>query len=306
MPYFLITATHNRSEILTSVAFPSLLRQSDQTFCWILVNDGCDLATRELAENLAHSPPSHRFEFIYCEMPHPATGEGFGLCHARNLGLSTALTHTGHSKEGWVSYLDDDNRIAPDFVACTKQFLEEHPAVQCSMVQQWRQRDVVSNGQVVRPGKAFISPSAGTRVEDLIQQRELFDSNGYTHRLENAPRWNPGYRVFADYAYLLQCLDCWGRDSFRLHPRILVDYRQTSEGIIGQSSYREWAAELQSLLDGNSSVLSPGDRPLLLGLIRRWQAKAPDNQTIPAFTHPGLENGVEGEENSWVLPNWFV
>ena len=117
-------------------------------------------------------------------MPHPDSG--FGLCQARNLGIAAA---TGDL----IAYLDDDNQIAPTFVSAVQQFFHQRPNLQCSLVQQWRRRDQVRDG-FVRSGLSFVSPNAAATVEDLLVQRELFDSNGFVHRQQTALRWKDRYR----------------------------------------------------------------------------------------------------------------
>lgn len=282
MQHFLITATHHRVELLASTALPSLVQQSNQDFNWILINDGHDLATRELADEVKHSA-ERRFSFTYLEIEHPSGEAGFGLCHARNSGLAAAISQSAQTDRPLVSYLDDDNWLAPDFVAHTKQFFQENSTVCCSMMQQLRQRQVVQDRKIIRRGNPFISPAHGTEVKALIQQQALFDSNGFTHLLHQAPQWNPRYRIFADYEYFLQCIQQWGRECFKLIEQALVNYTQSSEGIIGRSSYGDWAEELRSLLNNNYPVLSPDDRKALLTLLHRWQMKAQLQRPIPAF-----------------------
>lgn len=275
MQISLITATYNRAESLRSIVIPSVLAQTDLEFQWVIVNDGGDLHTRDAVAQLIDTSQG-KIPITYLEMPHP--DEGFGLCHARNLGLDRA---TGE----WVSYLDDDNAIAPQFIASTKEFLHKHPEIQYSMVQQSRRRCVVNQEQeVVRDGKPFISPCTGTGVEALIQQHELFDSNGLTHQRVNAPRWNPAYRVFADYEYLLQCCSQWGRVGFKLNEQVLVDYVQRSDGVIGRSSYRDWASELQAILNAESPALTLKDREVLAQWSKRWKEKASSHEPVPAFS----------------------
>lgn len=206
----LITATHRRATLLAEHALPSVLQQTDSDFEWIVINDGRDSQTREL---IHHLQPN--CSVVYMEMDHPDAG--FGLCHARNLGLSVA---TGDI----VSYLDDDNAIAPTFVAETKSFFDQHPTVKCSLVQQHRRRDIIRDGELIKSGQPFISPATNTTIRDLVKHKALFDSNGFTHDRLYAPRWNPSYRVFTDYEYFLRCLEQWGTDSFRIHPSILVEY----------------------------------------------------------------------------------
>lgn len=270
MKLSLITATHFRATVLADRALPSVLQQTDPDFEWIVVNDGRDSRTCELIRHLRTD-----CSLTYLEMDHPNTG--FGLCHARNLGKSVASGDI-------VSYLDDDNAIAPTFVAETKSFFQQHPEVRCSMVQQRRRRDIIQNGEPVKLGQPFISPSIDSTTQDLIQHKKLFDSNGFSHDRQDAPAWNPNYKIFADYEYFLQCLARWGIDSFRINLSILVEYVQSSEGVIGQSSYGEWAAELHSLLSQNRySVLTETHIETLRELIQRWQNKQQRSQSIPAF-----------------------
>ncbi|PSB14754.1 glycosyltransferase family 2 protein [Phormidesmis priestleyi ULC007] len=269
MKLSLITATYFRSELLRDRALPSVLNHSDCEFEWIVVNDGRDAQTRELIQSLQLN-----CSLVYLELEHPSAG--FGLCHARNLGLSVA---TGE----WVAYLDDDNAIAPTFVAETTAFFQQYPQMQFSMVQQSRRRDIVRNGEIIKQGQPFISPSAGCTPRDLVQQRELFDSNGFTHRRENAPHWNPGYRVFVDYEYFLQCLVQWGSDGFSVHSDVLVDYVQSSDGVIGRSSYGEWADELCRLLQGGCDALTEADVNVLKQLVQKWHDREAQNQRISAF-----------------------
>lgn len=268
----IVTATYDRASLLATITLPSLQAQTDCNFEWIVVNDGCDFATRDLITQ-THLPCSVR----YLEMPHP--NFGFGLCHARNFGLATA---TGDL----VAYLDDDNAIAPEFVAVTCQFFDQHPTVRCSMAQQWRRRDQMEGDLLIRSGIPFAAPAASATVHDLLVMRELFDSNGFTHRRQNAPCWNPSYRIFADYEFFLQCLTVWDCDHFRVHPAVLVKYVQRSNGIIGRSSYQDWAIELEQILDNVAAypMLHLSEQLQLQQLVCRWRNKADSHMPIAAFS----------------------
>ncbi|MBE9010320.1 glycosyltransferase family 2 protein, partial [Pseudanabaenaceae cyanobacterium LEGE 13415] len=68
---------------------------------------------------------------------------------------------------------------------------------------------------------------------------------------------------------------------FSILPAVLVDYIQTSEGVIGRSTYQEWATELLNLLP--HPVLTDLDRQILNQLIEKWQNKS--TQSISAFNH---------------------
>jgi glycosyltransferase involved in cell wall biosynthesis len=267
----IITATYNRASLLATKALSSVQQQTDSRFEWIVINDGYDPETRNL---IARSKFSCCVRYL--EMPHP--NAGFGLCHARNLGMATA---TGTL----IAYLDDDNTIAPTFVSSVQQFFHQHPQIQCSMVQQWRQRDQVDGNLLVRSGVPFLSPPAAATVEDLLNQQELFDSNGFVHRRQATLRWNPHYRIFADYEFFLQCLSVWGQDCFQLHPAVLVNYVQRSDGVIGRSSYRDWMIELEQILNSCAlyPVLNDQTQAQLRQLVQRWRDRAAHHRCSTEF-----------------------
>jgi glycosyltransferase involved in cell wall biosynthesis len=264
----LITATHKRSQLLSANALPSVLQQGNQRFEWIIVNDGGDPQTRSLVKQLQTD-----IAIRYLEIDHAT--DGFGLCHARNAGLSIASGDL-------VSYLDDDNAIAPTFVAQVQEFFDRHPAAQYAMVQQHRRRDLVHEGQVIQSGVPFISPTTA-HAKDLTEHRQLFDSNGFTHRRHSQLCWNPNFTVFADYVYFLQCLELWGGDAYRLIESVLVTYVQRSDGVIGRSLYGQWATELEQILQQSkdASVFNLEQIEWLQQLAQIWQNQA--ESRIPAF-----------------------
>jgi glycosyltransferase involved in cell wall biosynthesis len=273
MKLSIITATYHRAKMLASRALPSVMAQTCHDFEWVVINDGGDEATRALIESL-----DLPFPLVYRDMPHPA--QGFGLCHGRNLGLEVARGER-------IAYLDDDNALEPEFVAVMTQLFEAQPSFSlcCCFPQQRRRRDVVKEGNIVREGKPFISPSDCCEPTALIQQRELFDSNGFTHVRSGCPQWNPAYRVFADYEYFLQSLSLWGKNSFQVYSPALVNYVQTSDGVIGQSSYAEWAHELVSLAEQSESysILEPADRQRLLEMQQVYHLKHQQGRVIESF-----------------------
>jgi glycosyltransferase involved in cell wall biosynthesis len=255
----IVTATHNRPEALVSKAIPSILEQTDQSFEWIVINDGADLLTRQIIQQL-----QPKFEIIYLEIEHPK--QGFGLAHARNHGLQKATREI-------VCYLDDDNALALTYIEETKSFFQTNPQTACA------------NGQLIRQGQKFISPKTNTSVAELIRHQQLFDSNGFAHRRSGAPAWNPNYRIFVDYEYFLRCLDHWGMESFALYESVLVDYVQSSEGIIGRSKYGEWAEEIDRLCTNAQKypILSPEDMIGLSSLARSWREKQEQDKKVGAF-----------------------
>lgn len=176
MKLSIITATYNRPLILKENALPSALAQTidPKQVEWIIINDGNHPHTAQIIESIRAKAA---FDIIHCPIPHPTTG--FGLCHARNQGLAIASGQL-------VAYLDDDNALHPNFAAHTIEFFEKHPTLNASMVQQRRRRD-----SLLKKGATFIEPSSDCTTDDLITHDQLFDSNGFSHRTNNAPRWDP-------------------------------------------------------------------------------------------------------------------
>jgi glycosyltransferase involved in cell wall biosynthesis len=269
MKVSIITATYNRAEKLSAIALPSLRNQTDRDFEWVVINDGSNLQTREIIRIVDAD-----FPIVYLEIAHP--NSGFGLCHARNLGIETA---TGEL----ISYLDDDNSLQAAFIASTKQFFMANPQTRYSMASMNRRRDVTINGKIIRQGKEFRCPSRpDCSLKELINLTEIFDSNGFTHYRNNCPSWNPDFRVFADYEYLLQCTNSWKRNAFKLQPQVLVNYIQSTEGIIGSSTYDQWAEEISKIINNHQFYsLSTHEVERLILMAKTYQSKT--NRHAPAF-----------------------
>jgi hypothetical protein len=156
---------------------------------------------------------------------------------------------------------------------------------------QKRSRQVWQNGGIVSQGKTFISPHLNTNISDLICQHQLFDSNGFTHYKANAPSWDPKYRIYCDYEYFLQCIDVWGYNSFSLNYQPLVEYVQSSQGIIGQSNYGDWAIELKQILDNRLNYLTLVESGKYLSCLQllqsKFQSKHRQKLDMPAFKGEG-------------------
>jgi glycosyltransferase involved in cell wall biosynthesis len=145
----IVTVTHHRSEILLEKASPSLQQQTCSNFEWVVINDGCDVATRQAIEAFQKANP--RMAIQYFDLDHPQ--EGFGLAHGRNVGLS-------YANYDWICYLDDDNSFVPNFVEESLGFLASHSEALYIITQQSRRRYVYVDGQVVKQGMLFLSPTS--------------------------------------------------------------------------------------------------------------------------------------------------
>ncbi|HEY9799534.1 MAG TPA: glycosyltransferase family A protein [Leptolyngbyaceae cyanobacterium] len=262
MKISIITATYNRPQTLYTIALKSLLNQTDQDFEWVIINDGCNRQTREIIATLQVP-----FSLAYAEIEH--SSNAFGLCYARNTGLNIA---TGNL----ITYLDDDNSLEPEFIAATKHFFKQYNFVRYSMAIQNRRRDVIRQGKIIRSSKVFLSPNnPNCTFDELVNQQEIFDSNGFTHYYDSALEWNPNYRIFADYEFILQCATRYGASKFKINPQVLVNYIQSSQGVIGCSNYGQWAEELKQIIHSASSYsLKPNQIEQLEQLVRMCTSKA--------------------------------
>ncbi len=223
--------------MLMRVCFPSILSQTHADLEWIVVNDGADPKTRLQVQEL-----STPFPIRYMEM----SEEKGGLCQARNLALA-------HARAPWVTYLDDDNSFEPEFVDTTLRFLRSNPYLRSTLVQQRRHRDLSQSGVVVRQSAFQVQPRPGSSVDALLLAgRGLFDCNGFVHAKAECPKWNPAFRVFADYEFFLSCLSQWGSGSFSLLDQVLLEYFQSPQGVVGSSNYSTWEWELRMLWEQRS------------------------------------------------------
>ena len=268
----IVTVTRSRPQQLAR-AIASLKAQSSQDFEWIVVNDGEDVATKRIISDV-----DIHFPCTYLGMAHP--DKGFALAFGRNRGLTVA---TGDV----VTYLDDDNTFKPDFVAETLALFERNPQMSYSMPIQQRRRDVVRDGASVSRGKEFFSPTLDCTIEQLIRHEQLIDSNGFAHRNSRdlSLMWNPDLKVYLDYDFLLKCINQWDRSRFRIDPVILVDYVQTNQGVIGSSNYRQWAEELEWIINHKRSYpcLNAMDIQILDRLKNEYLCRHQKINNIKAF-----------------------
>ena len=124
-------------------------------------------------------------------------------------------------------------------------------------------------------------------MEELISHQQLIDSNGFAHRntRDLSLTWNPELKVYIDYEFLLKCICHWGGESFRINPSILVDYVQTNQGMIGKSSYQDWAKEIEWIIDRQEfyPCLNENDILTLDRIKGTFLARHQEIQQIEAF-----------------------
>lgn len=268
MKLSLITATHQRPNQLQQILLPSILAQTMHDFEWVVINDGGDQETKEIITCI-----NSHIEIKYFETPH------IGLCAARNLGLEKATSKL-------VGFIDDDNCIYPEFVEKMCLFFQLNPTIHMAMPIQNRRRDVYQDGILVKLGKHFISPLPDSKNEDFINNKVLFDSNGFIHKQNDKIRFNEKILIYSDYEYLLRCFSEFGLNSFLVCNEILVEYIQTNTGIIGNSTYKEWLNELEYIWTNRFvyqifTIVEP--TTWLPEKIAKLKIKIRNNEKLPGF-----------------------
>lgn len=276
----IITVTKNRHKQLIDVAGNSLIKQTNQNFEWFVISDGKCQNTEDAIKQLISDVS---FSIKYWQID--TQPKKFGLCVGRNLGIANAQSK-------YITYLDDDNSFTPDFVDSVLALVSANPSINYCLPLANRTRGIWSNNQL-KITSSFISPSQDTTIPELITHQQLFDSNGFVHLNANCPQWNPNYRIYCDYEYFLQCLNVSNEATFAIFPQVLINYLQTTTGIIGQSSYRDWAIELKKII-GNQyeySILRSNPRytEALKQLQEKYQAKQEKDNTPKAFKKEAIK-----------------
>ena len=266
----IITATYNRPEMLRDRCLRSIVSQTSKDLEWVVVNDGGDQRLKEVVE----AAPD-RLDVKYFEIPHR------GPIAARNRGLDEA---TGDL----IAFLDDDNLLYDTFAERMLRHFEDHPEIMMSVPIRRQRRDVYQDGVRVRKGKTITRPWPDATNEDFVKNsfNAWFDSNGFVHRPNEAIRFNSNVLIMSDYEYLLQCFGLWGLESFLVCHEELVDYVQSSEGIVGQSSWEDSWKEMAFIWDGRSrytifDVIDP--EPWLREQVEEARSKAVSGEELPGF-----------------------
>jgi glycosyltransferase involved in cell wall biosynthesis len=270
----IITVTKNRHKQLIDVAGNSLIKQTNQNFEWFVISDGKCQNTEDAIKQLISDVS---FPIKYWQID--TQPKKFGLCVGRNLGIANAQSK-------YITYLDDDNSFTPDFVDSVFKFYSTNPSINYCLPLANRTRGIWSNNQL-KITSSFISPVQNTTIVELVIHQQLFDSNGFVHLNANCPQWNRNYRIYCDYEYFLQCLNVWNEATFALLPQVLINYLQTTTGIIGQSSYRDWAIELKKIIENAHNYLILQANPKYIDTLKqlqeKYQTKQEKDNTPKAF-----------------------
>tara|TARA_R100000935_G_scaffold49182_1_gene74296 strand:+ start:5223 stop:8369 length:3147 start_codon:yes stop_codon:yes gene_type:complete len=115
--FSMIMPTHNRAWCISD-AVRSAMQQTHQNFELIIVDDGSDDDTAEVIQR-DFAPAIDSGVLRYVRLP-----KSTGVCAARNIGIA-------HARHDWITYLDSDNQLRPNFLTVTANAIIQQPAKDC-------------------------------------------------------------------------------------------------------------------------------------------------------------------------------
>ncbi len=109
--FSIIMPTYNRKDIVGK-SIDSVLQQTYQNFELIIVDDGSTDNTKDfIQKQYAKELKSGKIKYIY--------KENSGVCPTRNVGLQ-------HAKNEWITYIDSDNLLFPNFLEVFVRNIQKH------------------------------------------------------------------------------------------------------------------------------------------------------------------------------------
>ncbi|WP_018649206.1 MULTISPECIES: glycosyltransferase [unclassified Thioalkalivibrio] len=180
----IVMPTHNRASCIAA-AISSALAQSHERFELVIVDDGSTDAT----ESVVRGFDDERIRYFRME-------RNRGAAVARNLGLEKA-------RGKFVTYLDTDNTMEPDFVRILLGVLESEPEF-----------DMVYCAQSLLRGTGEGAIQEGVRFaqfsRSLLENRNFIDLGAILHRRELTERiggFNESMRRLMDWEFLLRATE---------------------------------------------------------------------------------------------------
>lgn len=173
----LVIATYNRAEQLM-ITLNSVAAQSKASAQWecIVVDNNSSDNTQQCVEEFIAQHPQHNFRYHFEAKQ--------GLSHARNAGIEQAQGDI-------IAFIDDDERIVPDFIGAYISLFERYPAAMAAggkiiaeyptgrprWMSHYTERPIANPmdfGDYIRPFPKGRIPGGG----NMAMRRELFDKIG--------------------------------------------------------------------------------------------------------------------------------
>lgn len=200
--FSMIMPTHNRAWCI-SEAIGSALRQTHQNFELIIVDDGSDDDTLEVIQR------TFGLQLDSGTIRYVQLAESTGVCAARNIGIA-------HARYDWITYLDSDNQLRPNFLTVMANAIIEQPQKDCFYGQ------IINRGTGLVVGRGF--------VRNDILRGNYIDLGVVAHRKSLIHRlggFDPDLRRLVDWDLIIR-LTAHQDPAFL--PRVFLDYSDDEEG----------------------------------------------------------------------------
>lgn len=225
----IITPTYNRAYILGNT-IDSVLVQTDNDWELIIVDDG----STDNTEELIRSYKDARIKYF--------SQENRGPSAARNRAFDIL---TG----GWVSYIDSDNELLPNYLEVMKGWLADNPDALYALPKGNRTLELYEDGRLVR----LIDDSAdfpdALTARDIALRNIHFDINGFMHSrkiIDAGIRFDEDMDSLEDWDFALTICERYP-DRFLYVPVRLFNYHQRygTDGLVSNASYAKWAQSFE-------------------------------------------------------------
>jgi len=216
-----VVATHNRANLIKRASF-SVLNQSYGNIELIVVNDGSTDNTKNVLQELIDAN-----KIRYLEQQH------MGRSAARNTGLNL-------SKGKFISFLDDDDELDPDFTDVLLRIIEKDPKLDLVFCNCYREENgektVLSDFTALTPSNVFYRLLLGNFIPNMCL---LYRKKSITNIL-----FNHGQELNEDYSYLMKIIST---DNVDFIDRPLATYHMHA-GNTMKSKYLEMRAKELTVL----------------------------------------------------------
>lgn len=200
--FSMIMPTRNRGWCI-SESIGSALRQTHQNFELIIVDDGSDDDTTEVIRR--HFGAQLDSGVIrYVQM-----AESIGVCAARNIGIA-------HARHDWITYLDSDNQLRPNFLTVIANAIVERPEKDCFFGQ------IINRSTGLVVGRGF--------VRSDILKGNYIDLGVFAHRKSLIQRFggfDSDLRRLVDWDLIIRLT---AHQDPVFVPRVFLDYSDDEEG----------------------------------------------------------------------------
>lgn len=200
--FSMIMPTRNRAWCI-SEAIRSALRQTHQKFELIIVDDGSDDDTAEvIRRDFGAQLESGTIRYVKLAEP-------TGVCAARNIGIA-------HARHDWITYLDSDNQLRPNFLTVTANAIIQQPQRDCFYGR------IINRSTGLIVGRGFVR-------KDILWGNYI-DLGVFAHRKSLIQRFggfDPDLRRLVDWDLIIR---------FTAHqdpcfiPQVFLDYSDDEEG----------------------------------------------------------------------------